>query len=68
GRTPTTEEQQSLAEFLTKQRSSLASEARPIDELALPNPVIAHVDPYEAAAWTDLCLALYNLSEFLYID
>lgn len=68
GRTPTAEEQQSLAEFLTKQRSSLASEARPTNELALPNPVIAHVDPYEAAAWTDLCLALYNLSEFLYID
>jgi len=68
GRMPTTDEQTSLTEFLTRQRAALAGEARPTDELVLPKPVIAHVDPYEAAAWNDLCLALYNLSEFLYID
>jgi hypothetical protein len=67
-RMPTVDEKKLLAEFLSRQRELLASEARPTDELALPDPLIAHVEPYEAAAWTDLCLALYNLSEFLYID
>ena len=67
-RKPTKDEKQSLAEFLTRQRDGLASEARSAAELALPDPAVVDVVPYEAAAWTDLCLALYNISEFLYID
>lgn len=68
GRSPTIDEKRTLAEFLMTQREALAGEGRPIGKLALPEPAVALIGAYEAAAWTDLCLALYNLSEFLYVD
>ena len=67
GRVPTASELQVLQAFLARQVSSLEEEARPADELALPLPTPTSADPYEAAALTDLCLALFNLNEFLYI-
>ena len=31
-------------------------------------PVLAKLDPAEAAALTELCLTMFNLSEFIYVD
>jgi hypothetical protein len=46
----------------------LRREGRDRDELALPTVLPDGADPYEAAALTDLCLALFNLNEFVYVD
>ena len=43
-------------------------EKRRADELALPIPYPGEVDPFAAAALSDLCLALFNANEFVYTD
>ena len=67
-REPTEEETRVLDDFHARQTKLLAEEARPIAELALPLPCPADIDPLTAAALTDICLALFNSNEFLYID
>ena len=44
------------------------SEGRDTPELATPLPCPSELDPYLAAAYTDLCLAIFNSNEFLYVD
>ncbi len=68
GRSPSTSERGTLGQFLATQRTMLSGNGRAVETLALPEPMIEQLDPFEAAAWTDLCLALYNFSEFLYVD
>jgi hypothetical protein len=67
-RPPQHEELALLAEFATRQASELQAESRSREQLALPFPCPAEIDPYAAAALTDLCLALFNSNEFIYID
>ncbi len=67
-RLPTAEEQVMLVEFATQQTTRLRQESRPPEQLALPSRCPSSVDPYAAAAFTDMCLALFNSSEFIYID
>jgi hypothetical protein len=67
-RQPTAAELAMLKEVHTRQTQSLTGEARPAAKLALPLPCPAALDPFAAAALTDICLALFNSNEFLYID
>lgn len=67
-RPPSDEELATLTEFVTQQASQLRKESRPRDQLALPTGSPSGVDPYAAAAFTDMCLALFNSNEFIYID
>jgi hypothetical protein len=66
-REATKREVQLMETFLTDQTELLRSEARNVEELALPIGTEAD-DPYAAAALVDLCLALFNASEFVTID
>lgn len=55
-------------DFLQQQSAQLRKEGRPGKQLALPLATTAAVDPYAAAALVDLCLAMLNSSEFMYLD
>jgi hypothetical protein len=67
-RSPRAEELAMLVEFVTQQASQLRQESRSRDKLPLPFRCPSTVDPFAAAAFTDLCLALLNSNEFIYID
>ncbi|NBR04232.1 MAG: DUF1553 domain-containing protein [Planctomycetes bacterium] len=67
GRKPTPTEQENASSFLTEQAEKIA--ALTSDKIALRIPKTfkkQHVDPNIAAAFSDLCLALYNTNEFVY--
>lgn len=68
GRRPTEHELRDMTGFLQAQQKLLAKEQRSAGDLLLPlseNPVS---NVYAGAALTDLCLAIFNTSEFLYVD
>ena len=67
-RPPTAAEIATASHFLAKQRERLASETRPREKLALPPNLPESFDRYTAAALVDACLAMLNISEFLFID
>ncbi len=67
-RQPTVSEKTTLEAFLADQRTRLAAEARPREQLALPISASEAANPYAAAALVDACLALLNTSEFMYVD
>lgn len=54
--------------FLKDQANRAQQESRPSGQLALPVPVPTRLNPYQATAYTDLCLAIFNLNEFIYVD
>jgi hypothetical protein len=68
GREPRDDEQVEFKKFLEQQQELLRAESRATESLALPIPWSESTDPVYGAALTDLCLALFNLNEFLYID
>lgn len=67
-RSPTAEEIAEVISFWDEQTRHLMSEQRPVGELALPVGIDVAADPYAAAAWTDIALALLNTGEFIYTD
>jgi hypothetical protein len=67
-RDPTAQEIETAREFLHQQARRLDSEHRTSDRLALPLPLPTDVPPHLGAAMTDLCLGLFNTSEFVYVD
>ncbi|MEX0820381.1 MAG: DUF1549 and DUF1553 domain-containing protein, partial [Pirellulaceae bacterium] len=67
-RPPREEELAMLIEFVTQQASQLQQESRSREQLALPTHCPSSIDPCAAAAFTDMCLALFNSNEFIYID
>lgn len=67
-RPPTPAELQRAVQFMDQQRALAQKERRLHSRLALPQPLPDHIDPYFAAACTDLCLAIFNLNEFIYVD
>jgi hypothetical protein len=67
-RPPSAEELQGGVEFLRQQAAQLSTAQRAVEALALPLPEHDAADPFMGAALTDLCLALLNLNEFVYID
>ena len=68
GRYPTQTEQAELVAFLKSQTATLSTEKRPAKTLLLPLTSTKIADPCAGAALTDLCLAILNTSEFIYID
>ena len=68
GRAPTAREIEASRAFLERQQGLLRGEKRVDAKLALPSPSPKDIDPHAAAALVDLCLALYNTSEFIYLD
>jgi len=66
GRSPTPGETRTAHEFLASQAVLLRR--RPPASLALPRPLPEGSDTAVGAAWTDYCLALLNLNEFVYVD
>jgi hypothetical protein len=67
-RAPRDEELAILIQFVKQQATQLRQESRPREQLALPSRCPDNIDPYEAAVFTDVCLALFNSNEFIYID
>jgi hypothetical protein len=67
-RLPDAAELQSGEEFLDRQRKLLAREVPPASRRATPIPVTDSTPPAAGAALVDLCLALINANEFLYLD
>ena len=68
GRVPGPRELERSVRFLVSQAERLRAENRPRKTLSLPRDLAEGQDPYAAAALTDLCLALFNVNEFVYID
>lgn len=67
-RQPSEHDLTELTRFMQLQTEYLRDKSQTAEQLALPLPCPASIDPYEAAALTDLCLALLNCNEFIYID
>ena len=68
GRDPGDGDKQRALRFLEQQATLVRQENRPEERLALPHPVPVSMEPYLAAAHTDLSLAIFNLNEFIYVD
>jgi len=64
-RTPREAERQAAAAFLDQQATALASAT---SDDTLPIPLPSGGDPARSAALVDLCHALLNANEFLYVD
>jgi len=67
-REPRPEETQAAVQFLDLQTSVIASRQAANEPLLLPSPFPKFVDPSRGAALVDLCHALFNSNEFLYVD
>lgn len=68
GRTPTKEELQLTTEFLASQERLVAEHQAAGEPVALPQPLPKFLDPARAAAIVDLCHALLNANEFVYVE
>jgi hypothetical protein len=53
---------------VARETASLQQSARDTKDLALPSPMPEGLDRYRGAAFTQFCLALFNLNEFIYVD
>jgi hypothetical protein len=67
-RRPGPGELQASQEFLESQSALIKRKQRGDDQLALPIPSSADWPADKAAAASQLCLILFNMNEFLYID
>jgi hypothetical protein len=67
-RRPTFEETKRIHSFILDEQSALLKEKRSVERLALPYDLDLEADQYVAAAWVDVCLAVLNASEMLYVD
>ena len=67
-RLPSDSERGIAVGFLESQTASLQEEEREASELAVPLGTEKTIDRFQGSALTDLCLALFNLNEMIYID
>jgi hypothetical protein len=67
-RRPQADEVAMIASFLARQARGLQAAGRRAEDLVLPQPCPPGLEPAEAAAWVDVCLALLNSNEFIYVD
>jgi hypothetical protein len=67
-RRPTSEETVRILRFIVEEQDALVKEKRSVERLALPYELDRRVDQYKAAAWVEVCLAVLNASEMLYVD
>jgi len=68
GRSPDADELPAAISFLDRQTLLLAERGRTGAPLLLPQGMPKFLDPARAAAVVDLCHALLNSNEFLYVD
>ena len=66
GRPPSASERTATERFLAEQTRLRRAEPGGTGDPLGAEP-LAGVEPAEAAAWTDLCLAALNLNEFVYL-
>jgi hypothetical protein len=66
-RPPRPSEREAALAFLASQSDLLRDRLRSREPVALPTDIPADVDAAEGAALVDLCLALFNRNEFLYV-
>jgi hypothetical protein len=67
-RTPTEAERKTALEFLTRQSAILAERMATDDKTPLPDNLPQGVEKVRAAALVDLCHALLNSNEFVYLN
>lgn len=67
-RSPTVEEAGAARALLVGEATRLREEGRAAEQLALPWPLVTSVDPYQATALVEFCLAMFNTNEFVYVD
>ena len=68
GRRPTADETRLAEAFLDRQERALQTEGRDAEALSLPLGVPCGTNRFQEAALVDLCLALFNGNEFVYVD
>ncbi|MFL5243538.1 MAG: DUF1549 and DUF1553 domain-containing protein [Gemmataceae bacterium] len=68
GREPHEREIASGTSFLTEQTALIRDLLQEKHKVATPKPMPAGVNPADAGALVDFCLALLNTNEFIYID
>jgi hypothetical protein len=68
GRSASAEEARLAEAFLDRQEKLLRSENRAPASLALPDDSTDEDNRFRRAAFVDFCLALFNTSEFVYVD
>lgn len=68
GRAPDTDELPATASFLERQTLLLAARAHAGERLLLPGGMPKFLDPARGAAVVDLCHAILNANEFLFVD
>ncbi len=67
-RTPTPAERKTMRDFLDKQTALLAGRQAQNEKFPLPDQLPADIQPAFAGAFVDLCHALINSNEFLYVN
>jgi hypothetical protein len=68
GRQPTDDELTAARQFLAAQADRIYAEEADIPSSSLPQPCPSCLEPHKAAAYVDLCHALMNSTEFLFVD
>jgi hypothetical protein len=67
-RPPTREELSLACQFLTEQAQRIYDQERDVPTASQPQPLPPCLEPHRAAAYVDLCHALLNATEFLFVD
>jgi hypothetical protein len=67
-RPPTAEELAAARQFLADQPLRIYAEETNIPTASQPQPCPSCLEPHKAAAYVDLCHALLNSTEFLFVD
>ncbi len=67
-RAPNDDERQAVIDFLNKQAAEIGARLAKKDKVPMPATLPAGMEPARAAAFVDLCQALLNSNEFVYVN
>jgi hypothetical protein len=67
-RDPSDDERTAARQFLKTQAARIYDEETDVPTRSQPSPTVGCLDPYQAAAYVDLCHAMMNSTEFLFVD
>ena len=67
-RSPRPDELTAARQFLTAQAERIGAEETDVPTVSQPQPCPSCLEPHRAAAYVDLCHALLNSTEFLFVD
>jgi hypothetical protein len=68
GRPPTSAEASLAQRFLQEQAQRIYEQEPDVPTASQPEPMPPCLEPHRAAAYVDLCHALLNATEFLFVD